>query len=309
MRLKTLLRRRPDAILARTQPPDAMLRLLLLAALVFAPAAHAQTRDASAPRVSPNAHLGQTFGFTEIDVTYGRPAARERMLFGDAGTDALAPYGELWRAGANEATTITFSTDVTVEGQPLAAGTYSLFAIPGADAWTLVFNREAEQWGAMGHDPAQDALRVTVAPQQTPEFAEQMRFAVEGVTDDGATVLLEWGDVRVPFEVGADFERVLVGMGDAADTWQAATTYAVLASQRSLDPSLTMRWIEKAVALDANFYTHRAHASILADYGDYQGALAAADAALAAAPAMDVSERNVARMEAQRAEWQAAYSN
>jgi hypothetical protein len=280
-----------------------MLRLLLLAALVLAPAAHAQTRDASAPRVSPNASLSQTFGFTDIDLTYGRPAVRERNLF--AGPDALEPYGELWRAGANEATTITFSTDVNVEGQPLAAGTYALFAVPGPETWTLVFNRDADQWGEYGYDEAQDALRVDVRAQQTPEFAEQLRYRVEGVSDQGATVLLEWGDVRVPFQVAADFEGVLMARGEAADTWQSATTFANLAAEHELGRDVVMRWSDKAVALGANFYTHRARAVLLARYGDLAGALAAADAALAAAPSTQpaVNARNIERLEAQRAEW------
>jgi hypothetical protein len=281
---------------------------LAAAALLLAPATHAQTRDASAPRVSPNARITQTFGFTDIDVTYGRPSARDRVLFADG--EALAPYGQVWRAGANEATTVTFSTDVEVEGQPLAAGTYALFTIPGPQSWTVLFNRQADQWGSMGYDEAQDALRVSVTPHTAAEPVEQMRFTIDDATDEGATISLEWGDVRVPIQVTADFAGVLVDKGNQANTWQSATSYAMLASQHSLDPEITMSWIERAVAFESNFYTHRAHAMILANYADYEGAVAAADRALAAAQASgDVSARNVDRLAATRAEWMSALNN
>ena len=147
-----------------------MLRsLLLLAAfgLALAPATLAQERASDAPRVSPNAHVGQTFGFTNVDVTYGRPAINDRSLFADG--SELAPYAEIWRAGANEATTVTFSTDAMVEGQAIEAGTYALFVVPANGAWSVHFNREANQWGAFGHDPALDAVVASVMPQMTTE--------------------------------------------------------------------------------------------------------------------------------------------
>ncbi len=287
-----------------------MLRsLLLLAAfgLALTPASSAQERASDAPRVSPNAHVGQTFGFTEVDVTYGRPAINDRSLFADG--SELAPYGEVWRAGANEATTVTFSTDVMAEGQPLEAGTYALFVVPGDGAWSVHFNREANQWGAFGHDPAQDAVVASIMPQIATNPVEQMQFTFADVSNEGTTLHLEWGTTRLPIRLNADFEGVLVEMGNAAATWQSATTYAMLGSQNDLDQAITMGWVQKAVEMDANFYTHRAHASILAQYGDYAAAVAAADAALAAAPAMEVDARNVSRMEAMRAEWTAAMSN
>ncbi len=284
-----------------------MLRSLLLVAalgLALSPSAQAQTRVSDAPRPSPNARVGQTFGFTDIDITYGRPATKDRSLF--ASESELAPYGEVWRAGANEATTVTFSTDVMVEGQPLAAGTYALFVMPDADQWTVYFNREANQWGAFGYDAEMDAARITLAPETSAQMTEQMRFRIDHATNDGATIYLEWGMTRLGIDVTADFGGVLVGMGNAADTWQSATTYATLGAQNGVDREITMEWIEKAVAMDANFYTHRAHASILAGYGDYSGAIAAADAAIAAAPAMEVDARNVSRMEAMRTQWMEA---
>jgi len=115
---------------------------------------------------------------------------RERVIWGE-----LVPYGELWRTGADEATTVTFDADVMVEGEKLPAGTYSLFTIPGEEEWTVIFNKVAEQWGGYDYDQNEDALRVTVEPTEH-EHVEAMDFAI-----DGSDVVLRWEKVAVPFTV------------------------------------------------------------------------------------------------------------
>ena len=146
-------------------------------------------------RPSPNASVAQTIGTTEVTITYGRPGVKGRQVFG-----GLEQYGNVWRAGANEATVIHFTDDVTIEGQPLAAGAYAFFAIPGETEWTLIFNEQAEQWGAFDHDPAQDALRVTVTPESGPQ-QEWLSYSFDDLTDTSATVVLAWDTVRVPFTI------------------------------------------------------------------------------------------------------------
>lgn len=156
---------------------------------------HHPMRANDEARVSPNAAVMQTVGTTNVVITYGRPSMKGRDIFG-----GLVPYNAVWRTGANEATTITFSGDVTIEGQPLAAGSYSLFTIPTSDSWTVIFNNEAEQWGAFNYNEAEDALRVTVEP--TSQFeVEQMGFWFDNVTTTSATAVLAWADVVVPFEI------------------------------------------------------------------------------------------------------------
>jgi hypothetical protein len=109
----------------------------------------------------------------------------------------LVPYGQVWRAGADEATTITFDRDVKIEGQALPKGTYALFAIPTATTWTLIFNKTAKQWGAFDYDVKQDALRVTVTPR-AGENVEALDFVIEG-----DAVVLRWEKLAVPFKVAA----------------------------------------------------------------------------------------------------------
>jgi len=156
----------------------------------------AQERGNEETRASPNAAVSQTIGTTEVRLTYGRPSMEGRTIFAEEG---LVPYGEVWRTGANEATTISFSSDVTIEGEPLSAGTYSLYTIPGPDTWTLIFNNVANQWGT-NYNESKDALRVEVSSESGPQV-EMMMFYFEGVTDTAGTCVLHWADVRVPFEI------------------------------------------------------------------------------------------------------------
>ena len=147
-------------------------------------------------RVSPNAGVMQTIGTTRVHIMYGRPSVNGREIFG-----GLEPYDEVWRTGANEATTITFSDDVTIEGQPLAAGAYGLFTIPNPDSWTFIFNNTADQWGAFDYDSAEDALRVTVEPTHDFEV-EQMSFWFDEVSATSAKAVLGWAGTMAAFEIG-----------------------------------------------------------------------------------------------------------
>ena len=163
----------------------------LLLALPLAAPLVAQRGD-DAQRKSKNGRAtGKAAGVTVV-VEYGRPSVNGRAIWG-----ALVPYGQVWRTGADEATTISFDKDVAVEGQPLAAGTYALFTIPGEGEWTVIFNKTAQQWGAFKYDAAQDALRVKVKPV-AHESVEALDFVVEG-----DAVVLRWEKLAVPFRIAA----------------------------------------------------------------------------------------------------------
>ncbi|HEX9952484.1 MAG TPA: DUF2911 domain-containing protein [Rubricoccaceae bacterium] len=176
--------------------------LCLVLAAVAAPTVRAQTRASDEVRPSPNALVGQTIGTTDVTITYGRPSVRGRDVFGPD-TTSLVPFGQVWRLGANEATTLTVSAPVRVAGQPLAAGTYAVFAIPGAAEWTLVLNRVAEQWGAFRYDATQDALRVTATPQAFPHAVEMFEIGFDDVSESSATLTFTWDRVRVPVRIEA----------------------------------------------------------------------------------------------------------
>src|SRR5205085_4953821 len=127
---------------------------------------------------------------TDVTITYSRPGVKGRVIWGE-----LVPYDKVWRTGANEATTIAFSEDVKINGQALPAGTYSLHTIPGKDMWTIIFNKQAEQWGSFKYDQSKDALRVQVKPQDGP-MQEWMMFSFPNVNANSATVELAWEKLR-----------------------------------------------------------------------------------------------------------------
>lgn len=157
--------------------------------------AQAQERANNEVRASPNAAVSQTIGTTDVTITYGRPSVRGRQVFG-----GLQPFGEVWRTGANEATTITFSDDVRIQGEPLESGTYGLFTVPGKEEWTVIFNNVPNQWGAFDYDSSEDALRVQVQPEMAPEI-EQLMFYFENISENSGTAVMRWSDVKVPFTI------------------------------------------------------------------------------------------------------------
>ncbi len=168
----------------------AMIPLTLMALLVTALPALAQRED-DADRASKNGKVEGMIDGVTVTLEYGRPKVKGRTIWGD-----LVPYGKVWRTGADEATTITFSADVEISGKVLAAGTYALFTEPGENEWTFIFNKVAKQWGSFRHDVGQDALRVTATPKTVGEHVEEMEFVIV----DG-WVALQWERLAVPFEV------------------------------------------------------------------------------------------------------------
>jgi hypothetical protein len=274
----------------------------VLAALLFAPAGHAQERANSLPRTSPNAAAGQTVGVTDVRITYARPSVNGREIFGE-----LVPYGDVWRTGANEATTITFSDDVEVEGEPLAAGTYSLFTIPGREEWTLIFNETADQWGAFEYDESRDAARVQVTPEEAPHRHEQMAFHFGRTTDAGTQVALVWGRTRVPFTIEADTDANVRARAEAAvteaDDWRAPYQYAAYALENDLYPETALDWTDRSIALGENFYNTALKARLLASVERYDDARRHAERAMAMADEMDETPRGLDQFEQQMADW------
>ena len=182
--------------------------LPLLALLLAAPGAFAQARATDEARVSPNARVGTTVGTTEVDVTYGRPSLRDRAVFGDG--SALAPYGEVWRTGANEAPTISFNGDVVIGGEEVPAGTYALFTVPG-DEWTVILNKVPAQWGAFRYDAGQNQAEFTAMPMMGAPMQEQFEIRFTNVDEDSATMVLHWGTVGVPVEIVAPAMETMEG--------------------------------------------------------------------------------------------------
>jgi hypothetical protein len=252
--------------------------ILALALVIVTTSAFAQVRT---PRVSPNASLTQSVGLTDITIKYSRPGVKGRTIWG-----GLVPYDQVWRTGANEATTITFSDDVTVDGQKLAKGTYALFTVPSRNTWAVVFNKQGEQWGAFNYDQAQDAARINVTPQKA-EFREWMGFEINDITTDTAKVVLRWENVAVPFTVNTDSTAKTLKNLKAAmqPTWQvpySAASFAFENKGSATDQEIS-DWLDKSLAISENTANLWLKARFLQRLGKTAEAKAAAEKAIAVA--------------------------
>lgn len=234
--------------------------LTLLAALAVP--AFAQTQ-LTTPRVSPHAVVRQTVGLTELSVDYHRPAVSGREVWG-----ALVPYGEVWRAGANENTVFETSTAIRIEGEPLPAGRYGLHTIPTDGTWTVILSTVSEAWGSYSYDPAEDALRVTVVPRTGP-FEEHLSYRFDAPTDTSTTLVLAWETLEVPVRITAEtplvvlanMESELRGMaGFFWEGWNQIATYALDHGVR-LDDALG--WATRSVELAPTFANQMTQAALL----------------------------------------------
>jgi hypothetical protein len=164
---------------------------LFLAVAAIVSTTQSCAQDDKSKRPSPPATFTASNNGLNIKIDYSQPSVKGRTIGKD-----IAPYGQVWRTGANEATIFEVNRDVKVEGKDLKAGKYALFTIPGEAEWTLIFNKTANQWGAYDYKQDQDALRVTVKPTKAASFTEQMTFAQKG-----DKIALMWGDNEVGFTV------------------------------------------------------------------------------------------------------------
>jgi tetratricopeptide (TPR) repeat protein len=155
------------------------------------------------PVSSQRAEVAQRIGLTDITINYHRPLVKGRKIWG-----SVVPYGTVWRAGANENTTITISDPVRIEGKPLDKGTYGLHMIPNADDWTIVFSKNATSWGSFTYNQAEDALRVTVKPHAA-DMHNALTYEFDQLQPDSAVVELEWEKIAVPFKVSVDVGDVV----------------------------------------------------------------------------------------------------
>lgn len=144
-------------------------------------------------RPSPPAVMVDTIAGVPITVRYGAPSVRGRMIFG-----GLVPLGEIWRTGANEATTIAFSDTLLINSHPVPPGIYAVFTVPGKDEWTWILNADHDQWGAYNYDAGQDILRTTTRPRQLDQPVETMRIVASH-----QELVLQWADTEVPLPIAS----------------------------------------------------------------------------------------------------------
>jgi tetratricopeptide (TPR) repeat protein len=204
----------------------------------------------------------------------------------------LIAYGQVWRTGANEATTISFSTDVTIEGQKLAAGSYSLHTIPSKTEWTIILNRATNQWGSFEYDAIRDALRVRVVPRAA-EHQEWLLFSFPMATQNEAEMAIHWEKVKVVLRIEADtvgqaLANIRMAIAAAKpDDWQVRYRSAEYAYENDAAPAEALAWIDQSIAIQAVYENLALKARMLAKRGETSEAIELAQRALDAARRSD----------------------
>lgn len=317
--------------------PYTLTLAFLLFVLCAAPQhASAQNQTLRLPRPSQKASIMQTVGVTDIRITYSRPGVKGRRILGDAPPAAAAttngtatldgmtmggsspkdvpvvPYGHVWRTGANEATVFEVSDNVLINGQPLAAGRYSLHTIPGRDEWTVIFNKDDGQWGSFEYDEKKDALRVRLKPQMVADNQEWLRFNIDPVTGNSAQVNLRWEKMSIPFTVEVkDVNALVIEKARAAvasakpDDWQTRAQAANFAFQNKVDTEEAMQWLDQSIKIKETFSNVSMKARVLGEAGKFAEAAAKGERAIQLGKEAKANPQTIASMEKLVAGWKA----
>ena len=231
----------------------------VLALFGLAATAHA---DLDMPDVSQHAVVKQRVGLTDIKIDYHRPLVNGRKVWG-----GLVPLGEVWRAGANQNTTIEFSDNVSVEGQALPKGKYGLHMIPTAETWTIIFSKMADAWGSYTYKQEEDALRVTVKPRPG-EMEEALEYAFEDVKPDSALVTLKWEKLAVPFKVSVSDETTVANIrnqmrGRAQYEWDSLNQAAQFCASKKINLDEALKWVDSSIQNEERFENLSTKADVL----------------------------------------------
>lgn len=276
--------------------------IAVLFCLVLNQQANAQIK---LPQASPAAMVKQTIGLTDITVRYHAPGVKGRQIFG-----SLVPYGKLWRAGANEATLITFEDDLFLNHERVPAGTYSFFILPENETdWNIVLNKDTTLWGLEGYSELNDVAYLRVTPKKIP-FQETLQFAFSDISTNTGTLNLSWENSQVSIRIETEIEKkalaniekaLKVAAPDDWYTWAQAANY-LLSRKDQHEKALT--YINKSIAIKENFYNNWVKARLYALNREYQVAANLSAKAMQLGPKEPESYQTYAReIETSYQEW------
>lgn len=235
------------------------------------------------PAPSPTQTVKQDFGIGTIELTYSRPSAKGRKIFGD-----LVPYNKLWRTGANAATKIVFSDPVDIAGKKLDSGTYVLYTIPGIDSWEVILNKGLKNWGTDGYKETEDVIRFKAEPMKMKSKLESLTLEFSDVKAETCSINIRWEKTAISIPVVANFKDKVKGQIEAAmktekkPYWQAAQFY------NEYDKNLTLALDNATKAIDENkdaFWMWIYKAKIQKEMGDMSGAMESSKKSMALAEA------------------------
>jgi len=254
-------------------------------------------------QVSPAASVSQTLGITTVKIDYYRPAVKGRSIWGD-----LVPFGQVWRAGANDASMITFSDAVKINGKDLSAGTYGFFVLPAKDTWTLILNKKAKQWGAYDYKAEEDVLRLDVKPQAAPH-QEYLQYDLQIASPEKLRAELRWEKLAASFDIEIDVKGIYwkhleETLAKAQPTewvpWFQAANYCF---QQGIQLDKAMGWIDTSMKAQATYRNQELKARLLHKAGKTSEALPFLDKAVELATAAKTPKEYLDGLEKTRKEW------
>ena len=232
------------------------------------------------PQPSPTQTVKQNFSTGSIELSYSRPAKKNRTIFGD-----LVPYGQVWRTGANKVTNLVTSNDAIIGGQKVPAGTYGLLSIPGEKSWTIILSSDSEQWGAYSYDQKKDVVRFNVPTESTAANVEHFTIAFDRATNTSSDIVISWANTAVrikmehnPHELILEQIKTETAKADAkADVFATAAEYY---RDQNLDINQAYAWADKVIETDKNWWSYYLRASIASKLGKCDVAVKDAQTAL-----------------------------
>ncbi len=223
--------------------------LMILTIISFA-------QDFRTPRPSPDATVSQYVGVTKITVDYSSPAVKDRKIWGE-----LVPFGQVWRTGANEATTITFTDAVSISGNELSAGTYGIHTVPNANEWEVIFSKDVSVDGSSTFDPKKEVFRIKVKPEDH-HFMERMTFLFTDATENSVNVVLAWEKIKVAFKVEVKTQDLTLQKARDAFKWNQLMAGATYCLENNVNLEEGFKWIQASTLINENYWNTR----ILAQY-------------------------------------------
>lgn len=250
-----------------------MKKLLFLSAIALS-TFMAEAQQLATPQPSPTQMMKQNFSTGSIEINYSRPAVKGRKIFGD-----LVPFGKVWRTGANNATTLTFTDDVTIGGKEIKAGKYGLLSIPGQSEWTIIITKDLDVTSPAAYKQENDVVRVTAKPSYMPFSLENFTIDINEITGSSCKLEIIWDKTVVTLPITTNTEGRVMGQIDQLmnkdnKPYFAAASYYY---DNGKDLAKAKEWADKAIADNPSaFWMTLLKARILLKQGDKAGAKTAA---------------------------------
>ena len=275
-----------------------MLKLIHLSVvLIFILSLSAAGQQLRTPRPSPDATVTQIVGVTEVKIDYSSPGVKERKIWGE-----LVPFGEIWRTGANQATTITFDNAVKINGTELPAGTYGIHTIPNESEWEFIFSNDTKIDGSSDFNKDNEILRVKAKPEEH-HFMERMTFLFTDVTDKSVIVNLLWDELKVSFNIETNTNELFLSNAREQLSWSPTFQAAQFCLNANINLEEALKWVEASCLMSEVYWNTRVKAQIQNKLGMKNESIATMEKAIALGSKMEEAPFDYDNMKKMLEDW------